>query len=169
MAGVAYKISVGQKVEETLQEVAKWNPAFLPDAKGLKIWSTLARQLLAKIEDAKKRKEAAAGINPFRVVEIIREVLGRSVVLPPSFDAPHAPRAKGPLLALVKQRINFLQLTEEDVERAATRVKHSAQWRKPIQMEFLIRRIDVILAAAEEEQNQGTRVEATTFFDGRDQ
>jgi hypothetical protein len=138
---VAEKIQIGVRIEETLRKLAGWVPAFAPSEKDLKEWSSTARKLVAQLDDARSRKAKAQGINPNHVVNIIRGVLGNAAILPPNWDTG---KGRGPLLSLIKYRVQFLGVDEADIERAAARAK--ATWRLPVSVEWVVKKLDTLLS-----------------------
>lgn len=131
---VATKITITNAMEKTLREVASDTDPGNPLA-------TVARQLLARIDDAKSKGEIAKGsIRPIEVVNILREVVGTGVLpLPPN---------AGPLLAFIKTRVLFLGLDAETVEKAARRARDT--WKRPISPEWFVKKIEELLQDPEE-------------------
>jgi hypothetical protein len=101
----------------------------------------MARQVVAAADDARLRQKRSEGLNPNAVVNIIRSVLGSAAVLPPNWEGG---RNRAPLLALIKNRVSFLGVDEEDIERAALRAKQT--WRLPVSVEWVVKRLDQLLA-----------------------
>jgi hypothetical protein len=140
---VAVKITIPMALEKKLREIAEDTDPGNP-------FPTLARKLVARIDDARKGVEKKGNIAPIEVVNILRAAAPGGVLpLPPK---------PGPLMAFIKARVLFLGLEAEDVEKAAKRA--AKEWRKPISIEWFIKRIQELLTdPVEGDPNGVTRTE----------
>lgn len=122
----------------------------------------IIRQLIAAIDDANEKKAKKAGerggVNPLDVITTIRNVLGTKATLPPN---------PGPAFyGFIKSRMKFLNLSLEDVERVALHLK--LHGKLPTTIEWIMRKIDVHLAEAEQMESRGAEEpEVTELVTGR--
>ncbi len=131
---MATKINVPKKLETKLR-------TFAADDDPSSEFASVARQLVALMDDAAARRERVRKLSPHDVVRVIRRVIP-TAILPPN---------PGPAFyGYVTNRINFLGLTLEDVERAAERAR--VKYRQPTSVEYIIRTIDRLVGSQEAEE-----------------
>lgn len=125
---MATKITITKALEEKIREAAN-------DTDPGSTFPTLARQLVARIDDARRQKEVVTGLTAPAAVKIIRDVVGaRCLPLPPN---------PTPLMSYLKARILFLGLEADDVERAA---RNAAQrWKGPVSIEWVFKKIQELM------------------------
>ena len=80
-------------------------------------YGSICRMLVSLIDEAEARKDVVKGVAPQEVIRVIRSVLGSSALLPPTVTPA--------FYSMVKNRVNFLGVTLDDVERAAYRAKQT--------------------------------------------
>lgn len=130
----APKITITKKLEADLREFS----AAVSSAGTCEDGQKIARQLIARIDDARNRKALKEGLSPWEALSIIKRV-HPMVVVPPD---------PGPTLGKLKQKIALLGLTDELVERAALRAK--TELRVPLAINYFITQLDVLIAEREE-------------------
>jgi hypothetical protein len=106
------------------------------------------RQLISQLDDAldkqTRKSEQFGGLNPVEVIGTIKGILGGKASLPPN---------PGPAFyGFVKSRTKFLNVSLQDVEKAAVHVR--SHWKLPTSVEWIIRKLDTILTEAEEMENR---------------
>lgn len=150
----ATRITITKAIEEKLRVLAEQGgpEGRLVGEKYIDAARGIARQLVARIDDARTRKEAKEGLNPYAAISIVKRVCP-TAILPPDI---------GPLLGMFKKKILLLGLTEEHIETAAERAKR--RYRHPMAMTFFVSRIDELVG---EEPEATDGIEATSVNDGR--
>lgn len=155
----AVKITVTKKLEETLRVLAEQGgpegrligEKFIDTARGT------ARQLIARIDDARSRKEVKSGLSPYQFVAIARRACP-SLVTPPELTPA--------LLGRIKQKVLLLGITDEAVEHAATRARH--EMRQPLWLTAFVNAIEGLLGEKPEtETDGGPSDDGTTVVIGR--
>lgn len=150
----ATRITITKVIEEKLRVLAEQGgpEGRLVGEKYIDAARGIARQLVARIDDARVRKEAKEGLNPYAAVSIVKRVCP-TMIMP--FDDK-------PLLGMLRNKIKFLGLTEEHIETAAERAKR--RYRQPMAAAFFVKNLDYLVA---EEPEATDGIEATSVNDGR--
>jgi len=131
---VAIKVSITKKAEERLRRMCSLEGFENAEEHG-NFSAMTARQLVAAIDDAVKRKDRVKGLSPQEAIRIIRAVLGPAAALPPTQTAA--------FYSFIGKRINFLGLTAEDVEKIAIRAKHT--YKLPTSVQWIMTTADRLL------------------------
>lgn len=155
---MAVKISVTVPMEAKIRKLLQSVPVM--EAHGGTI-----RQLVALIDDAHDKKtrksEQHGGLGPTEVIHAVKAILGSKISVPPNPGAA--------FYGFVKKRTKFLNVSLEDIERAAVHVRTgSAVFKLPNSMEWFIRRLDAIMNEAEEAANRPEEESEWQLVTGRE-
>lgn len=145
MAASPPKITITKKLEADLRVLAEQGgpEGRLIGEKYINTARGVARQIIARIDDARERKAAATGMNPYDFVRMTR-IGCPSVVVPMDLT--------GAMMGLIKNKITLLGLNEDTVERAAIRARQKL--RQPMALSYFVKVIDQFIGdemAAEQE------------------
>lgn len=131
---MAIKISITKKLEADLRGLLESAPVMERHGKTI-------RQLVATIDDAQDKKTAKAesvGVEPKAVIAAIKGVLGSK--------AYHPPNAGQAFFAYVGKRCKFLNVSIDDIEKAAVHVRNGSRHVKlPTSVEWFIKQLDRVL------------------------
>lgn len=105
------------------------------------------RQLVALIDDSKVTKERSTTIPPLTVLQIMKRVMGPSLVIPPAYSRGDF-KALTPLFTLIKNRVALLGMDEADIEKAAERALK--RMKLPAGVDWVVKSFDRLLADEEE-------------------
>lgn len=132
---MAVKVTVTKTLEERIRKSLDSGPI-------MEHCGTLIRQLVSLLDDAHDKKtrkaEQSGGLDPKEVIKTIKGVLGNQAYFPPNPGSA--------FYGFVAKRTKFLNLSLQDIERAAVHVR--SHWKLPTSGEWIIRKLDQILEEA---------------------
>ncbi len=153
---MALKISIPKKLEAKIRELAQSGPV-------MEHAGTVVRQLISILDDASdklsKKAENGSGLDPNDVIRTVKGILGSKAYCPPNPGSA--------FYGFVKSKTKLLNVSLQDIERAAVHVRDGSQAVKlPCAMEWFIRRLGTVLAEIENADN-GSEDECTELDLGR--
>lgn len=137
---MAVKISLPKALETKIRSLLQSGPA-------MEHCGPIIRQLVSLMDDAydkrTKKAEQQGGLHPRDVIQAVRGILGTKISVPPNPGAA--------FYGFMKKRTKFLNVSLEDIERAAVFVRtgNSKECRLPNSLEWFIRKLDVIINEAD--------------------